>query len=926
MKKKLLLILPISLSLCGCTIKLWNPFSKKNNNEPQEIHIQGETTVIDDVTPDDVTQHATGMTMDPGAPFYLKVGETRDIKVSLSPAPTLAEEKIVSWSLDGDFIDYVVDTKDTKKVQITGKTAGTAKLTAVNTYNDNLTQTFTIKVINFDEENDYLWQYASSDRAQFGYQNVDGFKEGTTEGDAVLNGVTWHYTRNRTTSLQSSMGAVGFGKGSYPEEHIHFETTVDRLVNKFTIEAASANSLAKMTIKVGDTIYMNEKTVPSDYYDVIRTIESDSVTPNSGKISIDVETPSYDSTQSDNPSYRKPGAFFLKSILINYKPEVIERIEVAPDSEHVVDYFEGEAVTLAGLKLNKVSTRGIIIPVDIDKEEADQTLRVSPLVVGDAQHEAKQVELELDVEGYNTPFKTNYNIHVRGNSWVPTAIAVEGTFNSQTLVEGDEVDYSDLSIKVIYDEPTGDISVRKFEESSEFAFTYGTDGDPFVAEKVMEEGYTISVEGHFVSKDETENSSPTTTFVVNAGVLSIAEAIYDRIDYRRTATYSAVPGLNSTGKAISYTAGHNNRVQLDFEKLASGNRVSDGKQIPKSNGKVFVTILDKNLSIDKLNIEFAAVNKSKNTYSLYSSIYGGDIYGEKLTELENYKIVHSDFVEHTNSLYLEPSSENYIGIVSILIRYRQVSHIEYEVSCEGTPTKLDYQEGEKFDPTGLTVSLTPNGSEESINITSYVKWYDGSSYNDVPQETLLPASTFVVGVFRNKTFNVNIGTVTALNVAVSLVKNVNEFVEGGKYYITYPSAHLVLKGSSANGDLRTGSGATQDDSITGEENMNINILLKNDYMYITPVEGGKFTISTPGGGFLGITKGGSATCSASVPNKEFEISVLESGAFSIMITCMAYNTDDTEKGQVTMYFGCNGSSLFNLYNTDKQNIVIYKVI
>ncbi len=929
MKKKLLLMLPIAMILASCKISIFGKtiylFEKKNNQQEEQKEQKDDSgkKPIDDVTPEDATQHATTISLDPNAPFYLKVGETRNISCSLSPAPTIASEKVMSWSLKGDYLDYVVNPDNTYKVAVTGKTPGTAQLTATNTYNNNLTKSFTIKVIDFDEENDYLWQYKSADRAQFGYDNKEA-KQGVLEGDADLNGQIWHFTRSNLSSLQSSMGAVGFGKGSEPETHIHFETTVDRLVNKFTIEAASANSLARMTIKVGGTTYMNEGVVPKDDYDVIGTIESDPVLPDTGKIEIDVYTPEYDASQEENPSYKKPGAFYLKSILINYKPEAIERIEIAADSEHVVDYFDSETITLDGLKLDKVSSRGVHIPVDIDKEEEAGNLRALPLSAGVAQHEAKQVELELDVEGYDEAFTTTYDIHVRGNDWVPTSLSVEGTVSEQFLIEGDEVDYSNLIVKVIYDYASNDISIRKFEESSELTFAYGSEGDPFVAEKVMESGYTIAVSGHFTSKDETQNSSPVTYFAVGSGILNITEAIYDRIDYRRAVAYDAVPGLNSTGKAISYTAGHNDRVQLDYEKLASGNRVSDNKQIPKSNGDINITILDSNLSIDKLNIEFAAVNKNKNIYSLYSSIYGGDIYSEKLTEATNYKIIYDSFESHTNALYLEPSSTNYVGIVSILIRYKEMAHIQYDVTCEGTPTKMNYQEGEKFDPTGLTVSLTPVGEDESLNITQYVKWYDGSSYNDVPQETLKPASTYVVGVFRDKTFNVNIGTVSPLSISVSRVTSLDQIVEGGRYYITYPAAHLVLKGSTANGDLRTAKGAVQDETITGGDNMNINILLENDYMLITPVEGGKYTICTPGGGYLGITKGGSATCSGSVPNREFEFTINTDGTFTMMISCMSYNSDDTEKGQVTMYFGSNGSTLFNLYATDKANIVVYR--
>ena len=937
MKKKSLLILPIlgAFLLAGCELQIGSlHIGGKKNNEPEQQQEQEQKQndqqsggdQSGNTDPGEIYQHATKLDKDPKAPFYLKVGETRQISVTLSPSPTLAKEKTISWSLTGNFLTYQVDSERTNKVSITGVSPGVAYLKATNDYNDTLTQTFTIKVIDFDEENAYLWQYESSDRYEFGYQNAEGLKNGTAEGDAKLGDLTWHYTRSRVTSLQSTKGAIGFGKGKEPEEHIHLETTTDRLVDKFTIEAASANSLAKMTIKVGDTVYMNELTVPDDEYDVVKTIYSDTVLPNYGKIEIDVITPSYDpDLELTNPSYRAPGAFLLKSILIDFKEEVIERIEIDRDSEHQVDYYENEEITLAGLKLSKISNRGVKIPVDIDLEEQNENLVVLPLLSGEASHTAKKVELSLRVDGYDDPFTTTYNIHVRGNDWVPSALQVEGSVSSQFLIEGDEVDYSNLRVKAIYDLSSGDVSIFKFEESNYLSFAYGSEGDPFVAEKVMDSGYTIVVTGNFTSKDETQHSAPSTTLVVNSGILNITEAVYDRIDYRRTAAYEAIPGLNTTGKAITYTTGKNDRVQISYEKVAAGNRVSDGKALPKSNGNIFINILDTNLSIDKLNIEFAAVNKNKNEYTLYSSIYGGDIYGEALMKAENYKIIYSEFEEHTNALYFEPSTTNYVGIVSILIRYKEVSHIQYDVSCEGTPTKMDYLEGEKFDPTGLSVLLTPNGSEQSVNITDYVKWYDGSSYSTAPQETLLPASTYVVGVFRDKTFNVNIGSVTAESVSVVRVTNVDQLVEGGKYYITCPSAHLVLKGSTANGDIRTANGSVQDDTITGGDNMNINIILKDDYMDITPVEDGKFTISSRNGGYLGITKGGSATCSSSVPNRNFEITINGNGTFTIKLTCMTYNSDDTEKGEVTMYYGSNGSTLFNLYTTDKANIVIYKV-
>lgn len=937
MKKKFLFTLPLvgAFLLSGCVINLFGKtfylFEKAPAKEQE--HIDGDPTIIPDVDPEDPTQHATNISQTPNAPFYLKIGETREISVSLSPSPTLASEKTFTWSKDNDNISYVVDSKNSNKVKVTGLTAGVTELLAQNDFNNSLKKTFTIKVIHFDEENDYLWQYQSSDRSEFGY-DYQTAKLGTLEGDANLGGMTWHYTRSNLASLQSSMGAIGFGKGEQPETHIHLETENIRLIEKFTIEAASARSLAKMTIKVGETYYMKDKVVPADTWDVIGTITSDAVLPNYGKIEIDIYTPEFDNTKIDDPTYQKPGAFYLKSILINYKEEVISSLEFDETSQHKVDYFRGESFTFEGMKLNKVSNRGVLIPVDIEKEEDAGNLIHTVSSFDTAAHEAKEVELKLTVEGYDNPFVLVYNIHVREESWLPTSINVVGSVEHQNLIEGDEVDYSNLSITVVYDETTSDYMYLDFAESDILSFSYGDEGDPFVAEKEMENGYVIVVTGHFVPEEGIYTKTVVTNFMVESGKLSITEAIYDRIDFRRNATWNSIceAGLKTDGAPLSYTEYKKGRVRLDFDKVSKGNRLSDHKDLPKTLSDFYITILDKNLSIDKLNIEFANVSKKENNYRLFSSIFGGSIYGDELTQASNHKIIFNDFVSSVNNVKLAPgltstgSTVNAnTGIVSILIRYVEQPHIEYELSYGDTkPLKVDYNEGDEFDPTGLVVNLSCEAIEEPVDVTQYVEWYDGSSYNEAPQTTLLPASTSVVGVFHEKTFEVAINSVAAQAVHATRVTSLDEITADGKYYITCPAAKLVLLGSTKNSDIFKAVGSSQQENVTFGDEINLDILLKDDYVTITPLENGKFTINTATG-FFGLTKGGSDTCSGSCPNREFEMTINEDGTFSIVITAMAYDSSDNEKGEVTMYLGCNTSSaIIKMYTTDKANLVIYK--
>ena len=341
MNKKSLLILPISFLLCSCTI---NFFKKTTNKTEETTHVPGEVIVIPDTGAEEMTKHATKVSPDPKAPFYLKVGETRRIGVSFDQTPEKAEEKTFTWSLQGNHITYALLESSPTKIDITGVSAGSCVLTATNNYNESLVAKFYINVIEFDEQTDYLWQYASSDRAQFGY--TTDLKEGTTTGTAKLNGMDWAYERSKAVSLNTSQsGYLGFGKGSDPETHLHFETENARTVNSISIEATSANALAKMTVKVGDTIYLNEVEVPKLTDDVM-ALKNGAIAAATGKIEIDVVTPEYDKTQAENPDYKKPGGFFIKSILIDFEEALPNKSMALVDDESGI--LEGEQYIIIG--------------------------------------------------------------------------------------------------------------------------------------------------------------------------------------------------------------------------------------------------------------------------------------------------------------------------------------------------------------------------------------------------------------------------------------------------------------------------------------------------------------------------------------------------------------------------------------------------
>ena len=1016
MNKKIL-ILPIvgSFLLTGCKISLFGktiylfekPEDKKQN-----------TVIIDDDTPAEETIEITSLSQTPNAPFYLKVGETRNVSLSISPSTGVADyKKTFTWVKSNNNIELNVENDNGIKATVKGLTEGTTNLTVTNDYNESLTKSFTIKVINFDSENEYLWEF--SDRKPFGYDSKDA-PQGVAEGTATLNGVDWDFSRKHTghfkqdiaiesnvalegtlehkpvvpssvkgkigniefeddgegviigtglasgginyytgainltfneqqtgnvsvsydciepytSSLYLDNGGVTFGKSEDPETHLHFETDNNRIVEKFIIEASSNNALAKMTIKVGDTVYMDNKTVPWDSHGVIQTIIGEAAELGSGKITIDVETPEMDIDAAAQPGYRKPGAFALKSIWIKYVEETYVGIDFSLDSKHKVDYLEGEEFSWDGMKLDKISERGYRIPVNMEEARAgeDPKLTHSEIDFSEASHEAQSIELSLKVGDGDEVFKKSFDVHVRSASWVPEKLVVKGNLEDQELVAGDAVDYSNLSIDVVYEEESEDIRVAPFKESTEFAFAYGDSKDPFVAQAGMDAGYTIKVTGSYNSGASKVNVD----FEVPENKIKVTDSIFDRIDFERAATFKEIDdaGLTTSAAALSYKTGKDSRICFDFSKVVKKDRASDGKTLPGVNAEFRLTALDKTLSIKEIEVKFALAGNNDNKFRLFSSIYGGDIYGSELAKASGQYLEFAEFEEHTNSLRFLPQltstgglSTTNVCIESIVVRYEEKAHVEYTIDIgETAPTKLDYHEAEVFDPAGLTVTLKETGSDKSFVINSYMKWYDGSSYEENPQEQLVAGSTHVVGVFHEKTINVTINEVAELKISITLVKSVDDINATDKYYIVgltsgeNPVAAISLGSTKPTGDLDTGKGAHKFDEAFGDS-YQLGYAYVDDYYQFTIDEDG-YTFKTIQNGTWGVTSGGGVSNSGDCPFQKWSLSINgETGLATFEIT------GTSTKGEFDKILGFSGT-LFSLYDTDKdkQNIYIYKVV
>lgn len=326
---KILLLSMGGLLFAGCNKDTEDTGGGSNVNPnpqacPEGTHIDSNKDNVCDVCGFPVDKKsANTISADPSAPFYLKVGQTKTIKAKLSPTPEHDEEKTFTWKNPKPTIAKVTPQSESKNADILGLKEGEVKITAVNDYAPEFEVDFHANVIDFDEDNMYLWEFDSSrDKPQFGYENVDGKKAGTTDGTASLGNLDWVYHRSAANSLQSSKGAVGFGKNTMPETLITLNAHNERPIKKIVIETASKDSLANITVKVGDNDVINRKT-PSYSDDFIGSVSyrDSSTEPKkyNGDISIRFDTPEFNAVEAEeNPNYREPGAVYLKSIWIEY--------------------------------------------------------------------------------------------------------------------------------------------------------------------------------------------------------------------------------------------------------------------------------------------------------------------------------------------------------------------------------------------------------------------------------------------------------------------------------------------------------------------------------------------------------------------------------------------------------------------------------
>lgn len=426
MKKKLILLLPISFFLCSCSLADlnifgWKPFASKENK-------QNEQQNIDDVTPDDQGKHATKITLTPGAPFTLKIGESRDLSISFDQTPSDKNEQIFTWELTGDAVEYTVNETNTRKAKVVGVKVGSSELKVTNTYNRQLSKSFSISVVDFNENNDYIWQYDSS---------VDLAKFSSKDGRAYLSGMEWDFTREKGAKAHTLNGGVAFGTTGNmtqgidpnPETRLEFNAHNSRVVKSITVEGSSTNAQANMTIKVGDKTYLETK-LDEDDNKVLTKYTSSVDEYVAGDISILIETPEYDPSKSDDFSYRKPGNCTIKSILVSFD----EAPEFATSKTYDFKAMYNDENDETFASLNSSSTKAINITDDtfdinlekVSKPEGKDTDKITGVALSNGYIDIKclkenevisKVEFKID---YGTATSKNYySVHTSRFGGIP---------------------------------------------------------------------------------------------------------------------------------------------------------------------------------------------------------------------------------------------------------------------------------------------------------------------------------------------------------------------------------------------------------------------------------------------------------------------------------------------------------------------------
>ena len=748
MKKALLLLIPVGILFSSC--------SCSDSGGKDDGGGGGEDIPI--VDPEELI-HATAISGDPTHPFYLKVGEQKKIKATLSPSPTLDTEKTFTWTNSNS--NAVVYTAGEKSNEITllGKKAGKSTLVATNEFNPLLKREFNVEVIDYDEESMYLWQYDSEDRKQFGYDSKEN-KLGNLEGTAVLNGMEWKFTRSNLSSLQSSGGAIGFGKGSAPETHVHLENINYRPIKSIVIEAASAKSQGKLTLKVGETEVLSNYTIPeTDYNDHIRTIRADNLDFLQGNISIDFDTPEYDPSKTEDPTYRAPGAVQLKSIWIQYGEDTNEYVNTETfDFEEMMkdeDFLSRLKSSMTPLTIESEDSEYVIEFAAARKPGKDDKIQDLLLANSDIRITTKNPDrrlgkVEFDSQLGGSKSKYALSSSILGGEPYTTSLAKVTDGQLKYSIFAPYVDSVKFSNSNSYSSGIRKITVKSVAgKHATLSSIEEITGDPAVKEYHV--GGTFnpnglnSVVAHFEEEDVNDILVPANLFTWYDGT-SYPEELTTELQVGTTSVVGVYKGKEVHVEGIEVKDFDHLEVEINEEKF---------------NGNYLETQFFKK---DGLKVFAVAGNAEKLDITSKVTFYDGATYD---TEKSKSLTKESTFAKCE---YINDAGEKLT--CDVKIKVYEIDKLDVK---NNVPTTSKYIEGSKFKSTGLEIYGSKEGVDvEPISIASKMAWNGGNA--------LEAGQTEVIGEYNGLEVTIpNIVVAEITHVKAEGTMAISNYIEGDAF-------------------------------------------------------------------------------------------------------------------------------------------------
>ena len=745
MKKHLLILFPVmALLLAGCSGGEEQPTtSEEATSSAPATSIAPPTT-----GPAPSDNHLigiawSGITQD----FVTSVGDSVTLKISYQGGSSTSaipdEEKGITWTTSNSSVATIPTDDNDNNIDVSFVGAGSVTITATSIWNSDYTKSIGVTVYENDAYH-YVWSCGTGDKDKFA----------AAEGDAMLNGASWHYLRAKPsdpagiTGSQSLKfgGKVSTDKPNNNEGAITLTLNNTKVVKQIIVSASSGArptgvddqghetteryGSSKLTMMVGSTVYYPETSTPKG--DTPETINSNiPTTLGSGNIVISF---------TESVSY-----ICLKSIIIIYDHSLSE-IVVSPTSPHKVLFEVGDSFSADGLV---VYAHYVNDPVNYDVTSSCNILAPNLSSQG-----VKTVNITY-TEG-SIARNTSYNIDVNPHRNV-VSVEITGSIPAATkYYVGDTVDYSALKVLVTWDAVDIHDSL-----TSELALPTANGGDFTEVTNIhetavldMNGNYTMSLKykGELASKDIT-----TGNFVV--------------VDLNVVFDFTEGEGIvNNTWYGQNYATNRDitdgtSRVNVSGKMggLDGEGKNADTDNYPGCNDSgrpILIKTIDDNFSIKSVSLEFVNKSESKRTFKLKESPLDGIGFGEFVAEVKGDTLNYTTNSYGIKSLLLSVNagSSYKIGYKKFTITLAEQDAFEVdELTYEGTLAKTQYIYGvDTFDPTGITVYANPTDTTKysRVDVSSSIQWGAlTSGTNDLQGSLSDPYSTKLITVPNIKAYS-----------------------------------------------------------------------------------------------------------------------------------------------------------------------------